>query len=276
MWCLTPWMTSAMSPLLGTQPDRHAARLAVSAVRLPRCDRRGRRGPGQAALLLLCFCASGAEGVPRREEVALLKCPVCRHAVSEAWALRWRPGAQPMVEDDIIEMVDNLCSVSRREGRWLRRLDVTDVAGGKLSIVNMSVFGDCRDECLLVRKACQVALKDRQDDLVRMLLERSWSDALQTKLCKKACAKEAAPLKYARKSEKWVEGFSEGMLETMENRDKLRAETGQIMDVVKREDMDTMSEGDMEVQAAQAAFAEQMREARADRGRDWKGKELEL
>merc|ERR1712146_546731 len=69
-------------------------------------------------------------------------------------------------------------------------------------------------------------------------------------------------------------GEDAGMLEMLENRDKLREETGQIIEVTKREDMDKMSDGDREVMAAQDAFAEEMRDARARSGRDWKGRTL--
>merc|ERR1712084_104977 len=100
-------------------------------------------------------------------------------------------------------------------------------------------------------------------------------DKLKKKVCKKSCSKKPSALSYERKDEAWLKGVDGGMLEMLENREKLREETGQIIDVMKREDMDTMSEGDREAQAAQDAFAEQMREARAASGRDWKGKEIE-
>merc|ERR1712113_33746 len=140
----------------------------------------------------------------------------------------------------------------------------------------MTEYGECRHECQLVRKACQVALKNKEEDLIELLAASATLDKFKKQICKKACSKRASPLSYDRKDEEWVKGADAGMLEMLENREKFREETGQIIDVMKREDMDTMSDGDKEAQAAQDAFAEQMREARAASGRDWKGKELDL
>merc|ERR1712217_34594 len=166
--------------------------------------------------------------------------------------------------------------LSKREGQWLRRLDVINSASeyGRLEVKNMTEFGECRHECQLVRKACQVALRSKEEDLVDLLGASAGLDTLKKKICKKVCSKKAPLLANERKDEEWMKGVDAGMLEMLENREKLREETGQIIDVMKREDMDTMSDGDREAQAAQDAFAEQMREARAASGRDWKGNEL--
>ncbi|CAK0826508.1 unnamed protein product, partial [Prorocentrum cordatum] len=80
------------------------------------------------------------------------------------------------------------------------------------------------------------------------------------------CSKKPAPLKHKFVDEPWEAGFDEGILQMMENRDKIREETGQVMEVMSREEMDQMSDGDKEAQAAQDVFAQQLREAREERG----------
>eukprot|EP00929_Paragymnodinium_shiwhaense_P083047 TRINITY_DN44092_c0_g1_i1.p1 TRINITY_DN44092_c0_g1~~TRINITY_DN44092_c0_g1_i1.p1 ORF type:complete len:240 (+),score=73.84 TRINITY_DN44092_c0_g1_i1:77-796(+) len=210
-----------------------------------------------------------------KQEVELLKCEVCRLAVAEAKDIQGEKGLDAKSEEVLSELADNLCTIARREGRWLRRLDVINVGDGKLAVKNMTDYGECRNECLLVRRACQVGLNDRQEQLVELLQQEEGIEGLRKKVCKKACGKPAKPLKQPRKDEEFVIGPDKGMLEMMENRDKLRAETGQVFDIMRRDEMDQMSVGDMEAQAAQDAFAEELREARARSGKDWKGKDLE-
>merc|ERR1712032_510118 len=128
--------------------------------------------------------------------------------------------------------------------------------------------------CLLVRKACQAVLGTNQEELVELLRSGTKAAALSARICKQTCKKKLGPLKHKRVDEEFVQGPDAGMLQMMENRDKLRSETGQVFDIMKREDMESMSEGDKEAQAAQDAFAEQLREAREMSGHDWKGSEL--
>jgi len=126
----------------------------------------------------------------------------------------------------------------------------------------------------MVRKACSAVLDAKQEELVELLRSGTKAAALSARICKQSCKKKLGPLKQKRVDEEFIQGPDAGMLQMMENRDKLRAETGQVFDVMKREDMDSMSDGDREAQAAQDAFAEQLREARERSGLDWKGKEL--
>jgi len=207
-------------------------------------------------------------------EVARVKCAVCQLAMAEASTLVVETGLDLKSEDDVIDFADSLCTLSKREGRWLRRLDVKDTAEGKLKVENMTFFGECRNECLMVRKACSAVLDAKQEELVELLRSGTKAAALSARICKQSCKKKLGPLKQKRVDEEFIQGPDAGMLQMMENRDKLRAETGQVFDVMKREDMDSMSDGDREAQAAQDAFAEQLREARERSGLDWKGTEL--
>mmetsp|Transcript_76675 Transcript_76675/g.194567 ORF Transcript_76675/g.194567 Transcript_76675/m.194567 type:complete len:256 (-) Transcript_76675:80-847(-) len=233
--------------------------------------------PALSLLLLLgrpLLAASGSGGAGDAE-VAQLKCAVCELAMAEANVLVAELGLDLKNEDDVIDFADSLCTLSKREGRWLRRLDVKDTKDGRLAVQNMTEFGECRMECLLVRKACQSALGKAQELLVDLLRTGADADELRAKVCKASCRKRPPPLKHKRTDEEFVPGHDAGMLQMMENRDKMRAETGQVFDIMKRDELDTMSDGDREAQAAQDAFAEQLREAREDSGRDWRGREME-
>lgn len=227
-------------------------------------------------LLLLVIFPGLVDGKVRKAEVDQVKCEVCKLAMAEARDLQLEKGPEGKLEETLMDLAENLCTLSRREGRWLRRLDVFDDLQGHVKVKNMTQYGECRNECLLVRKACSIALSGQQEDIVNYLRKGLDTEALRTNICKKVCAKTHAPLrKGQRTNEEYVPGLDKGMLEIAENRDKLRAETGQVFDIMRREDMDTISDGDMEAQAAQDAFAEEMREARSRSGLDWRGKEVD-
>eukprot|EP00747_Dinoflagellata_sp_TGD_P018544 gnl/TRDRNA2_/TRDRNA2_126571_c0_seq1.p1 gnl/TRDRNA2_/TRDRNA2_126571_c0~~gnl/TRDRNA2_/TRDRNA2_126571_c0_seq1.p1 ORF type:complete len:227 (+),score=65.60 gnl/TRDRNA2_/TRDRNA2_126571_c0_seq1:57-737(+) len=217
------------------------------------------------ALLLSSLLAADAAADARikDEEVAQVKCEVCEFATLEAHALVVELGVDRKNEEELTDFAESICSLGKREGRWLRRLDVKNMPDKHLQVVNKTEYGECRSECLLVRKACQVALKNKEDSIVDLLRSQTPVGTFTKSICKKACAKKPKPLSYDRKDEAWVQGPDAGMLQIAENRDKLRQETGQVMEVFRREDMESMSDGDKEVMAAQDAFADQMMEARA-------------
>eukprot|EP00931_Biecheleriopsis_adriatica_P119938 TRINITY_DN95095_c0_g1_i1.p1 TRINITY_DN95095_c0_g1~~TRINITY_DN95095_c0_g1_i1.p1 ORF type:complete len:232 (-),score=80.09 TRINITY_DN95095_c0_g1_i1:101-796(-) len=205
------------------------------------------------------------------DEVSHLKCAVCELAMKEASALVLELELDMKNEDDVVDFVDNLCTVAKREGRWLRRLDIQDAPDGKLKVENMTDYGECRKECFLVRKACQAVLGPKQEDIVELLRRKAELKELRS-VCKPSCKKKLAPLKH-RTDEEFVKGLDAGMLAMMENRDKMREETGQVFDIMRRDEMEAMSEGDQEAQAAQDAFAEELRAAREASGKDWKGRD---
>lgn len=231
---------------------------------------------------VFCFFAIGLLGFVWQSaaslsdgEVTQVKCAVCQFAMVEASNLIVEMGIDRKVEDEVIDFADNLCTLSKREGRWLRQFDVKDSVDGRLTVENMTEYGECRSECLLLRKACQAALGKKLEKLVDLLRSEAALPALTKGVCQAICKKKLPPLTYKRVDEVWMKGADGGMLQMMENRDKLRQETGQIFDVMKREDMESMSDGDKEAQAAQDAFAEQLRDAREMSGRDWRGTEFE-
>mmetsp|Transcript_50373 Transcript_50373/g.79855 ORF Transcript_50373/g.79855 Transcript_50373/m.79855 type:complete len:249 (+) Transcript_50373:30-776(+) len=216
----------------------------------------------------------------RKEDIAQIKCQVCEIAITEAHALSAEQVAAHKLdrksEDALTDFVDNLCRQGRREGRWLRRLDVQNIDGDtRLRVENMTEFGVCKAECNLARAACAAALQGKEEQLVSLIAEDAPLKKMKSRACKKTCSKAPPPLKTPRKDESFEKGEDAGLLEMLENRDKLREETGQILEIQRRDEIDQMSDADREAMAAQDAFAEQMREAREMSGRDWKGRELD-
>merc|ERR1719356_1734113 len=196
------------------------------------------KAPMPLAPPFVLWCLLGlAFAEVKDKEVAQIKCAVCELAMAEAHALAEEKKLDRKNEDTVIDFVDSVCVLSRREGRWLRRLDVQNV-GDRMRVENMSVFGECRHECQMVRKACQVALKNREEDIVEALRESAPLKRLKDAGCKKTCGKKPPKLDYKRKDEEWMQGADAGMLEMLENREKLREETGQVLDIMKREDME--------------------------------------
>merc|ERR1740121_2590662 len=123
-------------------------------------------------------------------------------------------------------------------------------------------MGMCRSECLAIQRACSAALNKKEEDLVAALLGRKSVKELKKTFCKATC-KKALPKLGTWKNEEF-EPRDEKEVETEDMMAKMKAETGMGMKMYKREDMLSMSEGDMEVMAAREALdqeraAERMR-----------------
>ncbi|CAE8592154.1 unnamed protein product [Polarella glacialis] len=95
-----------------------------------------------------------------------------------------------------------------------------------------------------------------------MLKKGSAVSALKKKICKKSCDKKRPKLSswkdepFSPRDEKEVE--TEDMIE------KMKLETGMGMKMYKREDMMSMSEGDMETMAAREAFSSERQAAQME------------
>merc|ERR1712050_666315 len=95
-------------------------------------------------------------------------------------------------EDAIGDVVDNLCSVKKKEGRWVSKFDIEHVDGdGSLALKEQSTPGVCRTECATIQRACSVSLKG---DLAGMLLKSKGEEEIRDKLCRKACKRKLPKL----------------------------------------------------------------------------------
>merc|ERR1719230_1557544 len=125
-------------------------------------------------------------------------------------------------------------------------------------------MGFCKNECLIIQRACAAALKGKEELLIELLQKGKSAKDIKAKLCKKTCKKDVPKLK------KWTdEVFSPRDAKEVETEDmmaKMKAETGMGMKMYKREDLMGMSEGDMETMAAREAFAQERQAARMESG----------
>merc|ERR1712232_1261262 len=117
-----------------------------------------------------------------------------------------------------------------------------------------------KSECLTVQRACSNSLKGKEEDLVEMLLKKTGIKDIKKNMCKKICGKSVPKLA------KWADepfvARDEKEVETEDMIEKMRAETGMGMKMYKREDLMSMSEGDMETMAAREAFSSERQAAK--------------
>merc|ERR1711879_566068 len=90
-------------------------------------------------------------------------------------------------------------------------------------------------------------------DLASMLLKGKSVKEMKKTMCKKICKKSLPKLG------KWVDELyvarDAKLVETEDMMAKMKAETGMGMKMYKREDLMSMSEGDMETMAAREAYS---------------------
>mgnify|MGYP002803437758 FL=1 len=217
-----------------------------------------------AALLLALPQANAAVS---KDAIASLQCQVCEHAVEEA--IIFSKENKISGEDDLTDMIDGLCSVKKKEGRWVAHLDVVqEDPGGPLSVEKQGLLGYCRSECTLVQRACQSSLRGKEESLASMLQKGTGPKKMKEKVCKKICEKKRP--KISEWKDEPFEARDQKEVETEDMMAKMKAETGMGMKMYKREDLMHMSEGDMETMAAREAFASERQAARmsemADKG----------
>mmetsp|Transcript_127231 Transcript_127231/g.360105 ORF Transcript_127231/g.360105 Transcript_127231/m.360105 type:complete len:227 (+) Transcript_127231:72-752(+) len=219
-------------------------------------------GPGApffvAAGALLCATFERCHAAVSKEAVASIRCDVCGIAVQEARAYAQENTISD--EDGLSDLVEGLCSVKKKEGRWVAKYDISREDDEAPLTLTRQGLGECRNECLTMQRACAAALKGQEEAMVELLMAGKGQNEMKKKLCKKQCAKAPPRLKewtdevFVPRDEKEVE--TEDMIE------KMRAETGMGMKMYKRDEMLSMSEGDMETMAAKEAYASERQASR--------------
>merc|ERR1712032_992914 len=189
-----------------------------------------------------------------KSAIAHVQCQVCEMAVKEASDHAKENAIRD--EDGLADLVDGLCSVKQKSGRWVAMVNLfreDDDADGPIVAEKQADTGVCRNECTTVQRACTSGLKGKEDTLASLLLKGANTKELVKKVCKQTCAKPLPKLG------KWVDEAFEARdakeVETEDLIEKMRKETGMGMKMYKREDLLSMSEGDMETMAAREAFA---------------------
>eukprot|EP00928_Gymnodinium_smaydae_P055996 TRINITY_DN39448_c0_g1_i1.p1 TRINITY_DN39448_c0_g1~~TRINITY_DN39448_c0_g1_i1.p1 ORF type:complete len:233 (-),score=70.94 TRINITY_DN39448_c0_g1_i1:51-749(-) len=211
-----------------------------------------------AALLLGHF--RSVLGVSK-DAVAAVQCEVCNLAMREGKSYAEENALTS--EDDLSDMVEAMCSVgkNKKAGRWVSKLDIVrEDTDSPLSLVSKEDVGHCRQECLIIQKACKAALKGKEDTLVELLAKKASLADMKKKICKKTCSKKVPNVKDFK--DEVFEARDQKEVETEDMMEKMKKETGMGMKMYKREDLLSMSEGDMETMAAREAFASERQAAR--------------
>jgi len=144
-----------------------------------------------SALFAAAFVPSSA-GVSK-EVTAHIKCAVCKQAVKAA--SQWAKEKNTEDEDELTDGIDGLCSAQKDAGKWTTKIDIVRMdSDAPLKLDRRDQEGVCRQECKAVQRACRVAMKGKQEDLVELLKDNAGVGKLQRDVCKKACAKAAPKL----------------------------------------------------------------------------------
>lgn len=194
--------------------------------------------------------------------IAHVQCQVCEDMVVEAH--KYAEDNTLRDEDSLNDMVESLCSVKDKPGRWVSKYDIVREDGdGQLTIERQPTLGMCKKECLIIQRACTGVLNGKEEKLVSMLQAGKNHKELK-KMCKPICKK--APPKLSKWKDEAFEPRDEKEVETEDMIAKMKAETGMGMKMYKRDEMLSMSEGDMEVMAAREAYAQEKQAARYESG----------
>lgn len=230
--------------------------------------------------------AAGKESKQQKklQEKAIL-CDICQLGVEQGIELKFTE-----------ETVEDICEPKKKSGRWLTKLDLINGEEGRLEVSIPGGFGKCKKECSMMAKTCRKVFDTdrRQERLVKMIAQNFDRETMIRKLCqnkvynsdfvgdedgisKKSKKKAAAATK--KKDVKihpcfdgheqmnvergWNEEFDEIDQKLAEMDDMMadmKAKTGMGMKMYSREELTTMSEGDMEAMAARESLAQDRQE----------------
>jgi len=140
-------------------------------------------------ILTLLIMGTVSDRSSKDDLVAHIQCQVCELMVSEAHGYVERHALTS--EDDVGDLVDHLCVVKRKEGRWVSSIDLVD-SGDSLTVTRQSDVGVCRRECHVGYTACTRSLKGKEDTLADMLRAREPLSSMKASLCKASCKKKRA------------------------------------------------------------------------------------
>jgi len=210
-------------------------------------------------LLVACSRASGEVS---KEVVEHVKCLACNLAVEEA--TRHAEESKAKDEDTLADLVDGLCTIKKTEGKWTAQHDIVRKGPeAPLTLEKMDGIGLCKSECLALQRACAATMKNKEETMVELLMSGKGPAEIKKKVCKKVCAKKLPKLiewhdePYRQRDPKEVEAE--------ERVEKMRAETGQNFKMWSRDEIASMSQADIELEAAKDALGAQRREAKLAR-----------
>lgn len=193
----------------------------------------------------------------QKQAVEHIKCQACELAMESA--VEHAEQSKEKDEDTLADIVDGLCTVKKVQGKWTAKQDIQK-KNGELKLVAQGGIGKCKSECAAVQRACTAVLKNKEDTIVSLLQAGKDAATLKTKACKKICAKKL-PALVEWKDEAYDERDPKEV-EAEERVEKMRAETGQNFRMWSRDEIASMSEADIELEAAKDALGAARREAK--------------
>jgi len=218
-------------------------------------------GASRRPVWQLAFALLGGRAAagPTKEVISNVQCEVCRLAMGEAMEHAEEKGIKD--EDGLADLIDGLCSVKKDQGKWVSKIDIKK-QGDSLTLHRQELVGFCKSECLSVQRACTASLKDKEEDIIELmktsLKEEKGADELKAQICKKPCGKKLPKLK------NFVdEPFKPRDPKEVEAEDrvkKMEAETGQKFKMWSRDEISSMSEADIQLEAAKDALGAARRE----------------
>merc|ERR1712061_627521 len=147
--------------------------------------------------------------------VGHIQCAVCKIAVKEAAGFVKEKKLED--EEALGDLVEQLCSPSKKEGKWVTKLDIVRNSDAEpLKVQRQEKTGTCRKECKAIQRACSGALRGKEDDFASMLAEAAGVGKMQAKICKQVCAK-AVPNLGEWADEKWEEDKDAAVSELMDS-----------------------------------------------------------
>lgn len=142
-------------------------------------------------VVLLGYCGAVSAGNPKKDVLAHLACPVCEQMVVEAET--YAKTNKLASEEDLSDLMEHLCTVKKKEGRWVTSLDISQAEDSLLKVERRTETGECHRECHLIQLACVKALANKEADLADMLRAADTVASIQKSICKKSCKNKALP-----------------------------------------------------------------------------------
>merc|ERR1719382_705985 len=133
------------------------------------------------SLVFLRFI-QGAHGAKATK--LLIKCAVCKTAMKEARSYAKNNTLDD--EDELGDMVENLCKHKKKEGDWVAKIDIIK-SEGQLVLQKMDKLGECKEECKAIHQACSEAVRGKEEKIVSMLKASEGLSKLQNDVCHKPC-----------------------------------------------------------------------------------------
>eukprot|EP00928_Gymnodinium_smaydae_P004171 TRINITY_DN11447_c0_g9_i1.p1 TRINITY_DN11447_c0_g9~~TRINITY_DN11447_c0_g9_i1.p1 ORF type:complete len:199 (-),score=51.80 TRINITY_DN11447_c0_g9_i1:122-718(-) len=140
--------------------------------------------------VLLCLAVTSALAGKPSKVVSHIQCDVCKLALKEARSSS--KNSSTTDEDELAELVENLCLPKKPQGKWITEIDIVK-SGDTLKLERQDKPGECRIECRAIQSACSKALNGKDEDIVSMLKDLAGLAKLQNAVCEKSCKKKKMP-----------------------------------------------------------------------------------